>query len=150
MSINDTNLVLRVIQTGNFPQLVNLKINLDQFTKEKLVSEFQSSDTLKYNYYLAKNIANLLLIEEGKLKKSLQQLVALELNQYQDSKMKRNKIYRQIDSLASSLVAFPEKKRIIKFLVKFTKTSKALQSTVKEGKNFIIFKIYHNINLGVK
>lgn len=150
LSDTDRRLILNVIRTGNFLELINLKLDLKQFTRSALVAEFHKNDTLKFNFELAKRVANLLLIKEGKLKRSITQLVALELNNYADQKTQRNKVYRQINQLASNLVSYPENKRVAKFLVKFTKASKVLQSTVKNEENFIIFKIFQNINSEVK
>ena len=149
MTLSDRKIILNTIQTGEFPRLINLRLDLHNISNYQILQLLKRTDTQKYNYFLAKKIADQLTTEESNLKKNITKLVAIELNHYQD-KVQRDKIYGQLSKLLSNLISFPEKKRIVKFLVKFTLTSKALQETVKNNKNFEILKIYNQINSEVK
>ena len=147
----DQKILLDTIKTGEFIRLNNLKINLDQYSDLKINNLLKGNDNLRYNYRLAEKLANFLLIENNKLKKNLTRLIASELNHYSDDTKKRDKIYGQLNTYLGNLVSFPERKRIIKFLVKFTITSKALQSLVADNsQKYEILSVFKKIGSEVK
>lgn len=145
LSQNDKKIILDAIRTGDFTRFRVIKLNLNEFKIPNLTKIYRGDDKLKYNYRLAEKLANILIIPKDQIKRDITRLIAAELNHYIQEPKKRDHIYTQLNNYITRLVAFSEKKRLIKFLVKFTLTSKALQSILRDNKNYEILFSYKRI-----
>ena len=148
---HDKQIILKTIETGNFLNLSQLKLTLSKtFHSDLKIHSFLKSDESKrFNFLLSMKLVNLLLSNSSNnLKKMIIWLVAIELNQCQ-SKKERDVLYIKLKSYASSLVAYPEDKRISKFLILLTKKSKSMQHLLQNetlsDKDLFILKIFLKI-----
>lgn len=134
---SDKLLLLNIIKTGNYQKVLSLKTNLDYIKNSSITY------TLKQNpnsYKMANNITNVLFPADNvKIKKQLNNLIALELNHYDRGK-EQDKVYTQLKTLSTNLVAFPTQKRLNKFLTTFVKASKSLQNFVIKEDNYNLIK----------
>ena len=143
---SDKLLLLSIIKTGKYQKILSFKTNLDYIKNSNITY------TLKQNpnsYKMANNITNILFPSENeKIKKQLNNLIALELNYYKGKE--QEKIYGQLKSLSLNLVAFPTQKRINKFLTTFVKASKCLQNFVVKEDNYSLIKTLKTLTFEVK
>ena len=146
ISSSDKRLILAAIKYGEPSKLLNLAVDLSPYTKSKLVSELRDTDEKRYNYKLSEKISNILIPSEGsnKLKRSISDLISVELIYSNEN---RDKIYRQINTLATNLVSFPVQKRIHKFISRFVMSSKSLRETLNGTCDLKILKIIQNVCL---
>ena len=144
---SDKLILLNIIKTGNYQKVLSLKTNLDYIKNSSITYNLKQNPN---SYKMASNITNILFPSENiKIKKNLNNLIALELNYYNKGK-EQDKVYVQLKSLSTNLVAFPIQKRLNKFLTTFVKASKCLQNFVVKEDNYNLLKTLKNLTFEVK
>ncbi len=144
---SDKLLLLNIIKTGNYQKVLSLKTNLDYIKNSSITYSLKQNPN---SYKMANNITNILFLSDNvKIKKNLNNLIALELNYYNRGK-EQEKVYTQLKTLSTNLVAFPTQKRLNKFLTTFVKASKSLQNFVVKEDNFNLIKTLKNLTFEVK
>ena len=147
LSDADKKIILGVVGSGEFPRLSQLKVDLSSYRPTAIIRLLRGTDQQKTNFRMAEGLTNQLLSGGGNLRRSIVQLLALELNQYDNHPTDKKRFQKRLSNYFEELHSFPEKKRVVKFLVRFTRGSRALRETVNpDEKNLVILKIYNQIN----
>ena len=136
-----------MIRHGDYSSVFSITTNLDYIKTPQNTLKLKQNEKV---YQLSKNISNILFpTEHIKIKKALTNLIAIELNCYNDSR-EQQKVYEKLKNYSSTLIAFSTKKRMDKFLTTFVKASKALQNVVLTNKNLFLLKTLKILILEVK
>ena len=119
-------IINNIINSGDFTQINKIKY-LDNYDAKNITSFLKNTDFKLQNYRLSEKLSDILFPEEtSRLKKYCTYLMSFELNMY-DNEFQRNKKFQHFKSYISDLLIFPTKKRVVKFLVNYTKKSNALK-----------------------